>query len=202
MLCGCTNIEGHGLNPLRGSVVLEQIDISLVGKHDCPKIEPPKISLEAILPILQSIVSSDGCSLKYVLFPEKWWPKSGVAEVETIDASLESFLQEHNIQLNKQELSCSKCYKSISYVASEHDWTSNGYQNSICYDCLQPFCCDECTFTEENRERQLSFCRMCRKDYCPDCCVKVEDCQGCGEKVCGSCIKENNGERLCEDCNY
>ena len=129
-LCGCINVTGIGLNPLRGSVVLEQIDISLVGKYDCPEIEPPKISLEETLPILQSIVSSDGCSLKYVLFPQKWWPKSGVAEVETIDAGIESFLQEYNIQLNKQELSCSKCYKRISYIASEHDWTSNGYQNS------------------------------------------------------------------------
>ena len=193
-LCGCINITGHGLYPLRSSVVLEQIDISLVGKYECPKIGHPKISVEAILPILQSIISSDGCSLKYVLFPQKWRPRSGVA-------GLESFLQEYNVQLITQELNCSKCSKSMDNITSEHDWTSNGYQNNMCYDCLQPFC-DECMFTE-NTEWQLSFCKMCRKDYCLDCCVKVEDCEGCGETVCGSCIKENNnGERLCGDCNY
>ena len=134
---------------------------------------------------------------------QKWRSKSRVAEKHTIvDPCLESFLlQEYNVQLNTQELNCSKCNKSINHITSQHDWTSNGYQNNMCYDCLQPFC-DECTFTE-NGEWQLTFCNMCKKDYCPDCCVKVEDCQGCGERVCGSCIKENNnGERLCEDCNY
>ena len=33
-LCGCVNITGKGLNPLQGSVVLEQIDIGLVRKHE------------------------------------------------------------------------------------------------------------------------------------------------------------------------
>ena len=34
-LCGCTNITGIGLHPLQGSTVLEQIDLSLVGKYEC-----------------------------------------------------------------------------------------------------------------------------------------------------------------------
>ena len=72
-LCGCINITGIGLNPLRGSVVLEQIDISLVRKHEKPKIKPePQISQEVVLPILDSIVSSDGCSLTHIKFPDKW----------------------------------------------------------------------------------------------------------------------------------
>ena len=72
-LCGCINITGHGLNPLRGSVVLEQIDISLVRKHEKRKIKPePKISQEVVLPILDSIISSDGFSLKHIQFPDKW----------------------------------------------------------------------------------------------------------------------------------
>jgi len=51
-LCGCTNIKGIGLNPLRGSTVLvEQIDISLVGRYDNPYPAPEsKISEEAVAP--------------------------------------------------------------------------------------------------------------------------------------------------------
>ena len=54
---GCQYITGEGLTPLQGSSVLEQIDISLVGKHRHPAIEPePMISEAPILPILESIV--------------------------------------------------------------------------------------------------------------------------------------------------
>jgi len=62
-----------GLNPLRGSVVLEQIDISFARKHKTQYIDPePKISHEIVMPILQSIISADDCSLKYIQFPMKW----------------------------------------------------------------------------------------------------------------------------------
>jgi len=77
-LCGCINIEGHGLSPLRGSVVLEQIDLSTVGKHENSEIKPqPKISQEVVMPILESIISTYGCSLKHIEFPSKWHPWRG-----------------------------------------------------------------------------------------------------------------------------
>lgn len=54
-LCGCTNIIGHGLNPLRGSVVLEQIDLSLKRKHEKQyDDDESKISQEVVLPILEN----------------------------------------------------------------------------------------------------------------------------------------------------
>ena len=72
-LYGCTKIIGHGLNPLRGSVVLEQIDISLVGKHENHNnAKESKISQEVVIPVLDSIISADNCSLKYIQFPRKW----------------------------------------------------------------------------------------------------------------------------------
>ena len=73
-LCGCVNITGRGLNPLRNSIILEQIDISLIRKYEKPSYNKPrsKISEEAVVPILDSIISSDDCSLKYIQFPMKW----------------------------------------------------------------------------------------------------------------------------------
>ncbi|KAL7537536.1 hypothetical protein ACHAXR_007895 [Thalassiosira sp. AJA248-18] len=63
-LAGCVNITGRGLEPLRGSLVLEQIDLSLVGEHESPHIEPkPLISETEVLSILASIIDEDGNSL-------------------------------------------------------------------------------------------------------------------------------------------
>lgn len=40
MLAGLVNIDGEGLNPLRGSTVLDQIDLSTVGKHEKLGLQP------------------------------------------------------------------------------------------------------------------------------------------------------------------
>lgn len=72
-LANCINITGAGLEPLRGSAIIEQIDLSLVGKHQSPVLNPePPISCEFVLPILHSILGSGGCSLKHLQFPIKW----------------------------------------------------------------------------------------------------------------------------------
>ena len=72
---GCQYITGEGLTPLQGSSVLEQIDISLVGKHRHPEIELEPMISEA--PILHTnsreyCFATDGCSLKYMQVPKKW----------------------------------------------------------------------------------------------------------------------------------
>lgn len=55
-LAGCVNITGHGLEPLRGSLHLEQLDLSLVKKHVSPILKmEAKISDSAILQILPDV---------------------------------------------------------------------------------------------------------------------------------------------------
>jgi len=73
-LAGCVNITGSGLNMLRSSFAIQQIDLSLVGKHEAPLIEPePLLSQDAMLPILDGIISlGGGSSLKQLEFPKKW----------------------------------------------------------------------------------------------------------------------------------
>ena len=39
-LTGCANIIGHWLRTIRGSVVLQHIDSSLIGKHESPTLNP------------------------------------------------------------------------------------------------------------------------------------------------------------------
>ena len=72
-LCGCINITGIGLHPLQGSVELEQIDISILGRNERPRVDhESKISEEVVVPILESIVSSIGCSLKCIQLNTNW----------------------------------------------------------------------------------------------------------------------------------
>ena len=192
-LCGCTNITGLGLNPLRGSVVLEQIDLSLVGKHENPEIVDPesKISQELVISILDSIISSDGFSLKYTKIPQEW--RGNGMNGLTVE-----FRERYNRLFDERGLSCTSCYTAIQGEgAYSSGWLSfYGYQNKMCYDCLKPFC-DQCVATDatDNEDSVLRFCHYCEKDYCTDCdpCAKCAGCdnfacQGCSDR-CDGCAK-------------
>ena len=59
-LINCINIQGHGLNPLRGSLVLECIESHI--PHLIDDDNPPQLRLSpnAIISVLESIVESPG----------------------------------------------------------------------------------------------------------------------------------------------
>jgi hypothetical protein len=72
-MTNCTNITGVGLEPLRGSTIIEQIDLTLVGDGEDPTLlDPDPPSCEIVLPILDSIIAAEGCSLKHLHFPYMW----------------------------------------------------------------------------------------------------------------------------------
>ena len=62
------------MEPLRGSTVIENIDLTLVGDHVTPILDPePRISQDIVLPILDSIIEEgDNSGLKLLQFPWKW----------------------------------------------------------------------------------------------------------------------------------
>ena len=191
-LCGCTNITGIGLNPLRGSAVLEQVDLSFVGKHGKTKIAPMhielKISDEAVVPILESIISTNGCSLKYILYPWRW--RAGRQENEL----LAQFQRRYNamFRTRSSNLNCSHC--SIN-MRDHQNWMISGLQNNICYDCLKPFC-SECSDEGGEGDDILKYCCICEKDYCQNC-IPVIECARCNDKICKGC--ENM--KTCHECN-
>lgn len=136
-LAWCVNITGRGLNPLQGSVVLEQIDISFVGKHQWPQCGlSSKISVADVLPILDSIITADGCVLKHIEFPRKWHGDSHnrnryttIEEKEAID----EFRGRYNRSLNDRRLSCAGCDR---IMIGEQWLAPNLRQKHVCYDCL------------------------------------------------------------------
>jgi len=66
-LTGCVNIIGSGLSPLRGSVVLKQLDMSFFGQYRSPDIYPqPSIMEYLVVPILTSIINAEGNSMTHL----------------------------------------------------------------------------------------------------------------------------------------
>jgi len=99
-LTNCIGITGSGLEPLRGSTVLQYIDLSLVGGHENPSIDPePPISASVVVPILDSIIGTEGNSLVHVQLPKKWrMERSNI---------LTQFLVRFDRELNRRRFECS-----------------------------------------------------------------------------------------------
>lgn len=186
-LAGCVNITGHGLEPLRGSLSLKQIDLRFTKKYEIPELKPaPMISDVAILPILESIVDADGNSLRHLQLPQKWRGSDYPSHV------LEIFLSKYNSMMINHGFRCTKCDRPVQgnfiYECTRlHEYT--------CYNCLSHFCgCRE-------GDKQLQFCLLCKKDYCSDC-LDVSRCAVCDERVCSGCAKECEQceEKFCQKC--
>ena len=184
-LTNCVGIIGTGLEPLRGSLLLERIDLSLVGDHKSPTLNPePPISVNDVVPILESIIGAEGNALIQVHLPKKW-------RVEKSNI-LTTFLQNFDTVLHGRQIKCSaeicaeicgENYESGSdeeddeyYIIPLIDWHeggSYGMNNFTCFTCRESFC-SHCQETDGGR---LDFCKICDKYYCENCIV-VEFCQG------------------------
>ena len=187
----CTEITGIGLQPLTGSTVLERIDLSLVGDHEDPTLNPePPISAALVVPILNTIINSENNSLDHVQLPKQW-------RIERSDI-LTQFLQRFNRQLNERRYPCSKLecdeicedlfegeYTDYQFVCwQEH--RHKGYERYgmialSCYQCNKNLC----GFCEWNNEG-AEYCTYCEKFYCHEC-NNVDYCQGCTTVQAASC---------------
>eukprot|EP00984_Skeletonema_dohrnii_P018369 scaffold8557_cov100-Skeletonema_dohrnii-CCMP3373.AAC.9 len=217
-LTNCVNITGAGLEPLRGSLIIEQIDLSLVGEHQRPHISPePHISCSHVLPILDSIIEREGCSLMHLQFPHVW------REVPSAESEFHAFILRYNqMRGNWEEIGCLECNRNLPFGSDE--WIDGdvfdpffyGTHSSTCYGCMKHYCY-RCVI---NGEWQLGSimgnCVMCKRDYCVDCIEmhtcrscngqNCNDCYGyechqCNEKICSKCVERGHRNFKCDDCN-
>ena len=219
-LTGCTRITGIGLEPLRGSTVLQQLDLSLVGYHENPILDPePSISEAVVLPILHSIIDANGNSLKFIHHPVKWR-----CEAST---ELEQFLENYHQVMANRMLCCSKCDVVIQPNVEDDDrkWycfddgvsSWFGLQNYTCCICMKFIC-----YGHDNEEGgpPLRFCSRCQRGYCTSCnpgltkcdncrtsfckeCGELSECEGCENNVCKFCFRTREccNETRCNECN-
>ncbi len=210
-LANCISITGVGLEPLRGSIMIEQIDLSLVGKHQIAEIDPePSISCEAVLPILVSIISQDECSLMHLQFPKKWQRARG--------QQFEDFVTRYKQMLtNRGGVRCdyfpfgSECNNALpphrsewtdtGWVRRQEEWIGTDYcQRYTCYECLKHYC-DECV--DDYDHSILRLCKWCGRRHC-DNCERIQYCNECEELKCVNCIETTNcdacEELMCKSC--
>ena len=121
------SLDGHCLEPLRGSVVLKSIIFD----------EQSEMSLPTVIPILESIVDVDGNSLRRLELPNEW--KKGKVRGES---PLNDFLQKFTELILSEEVECAQCKNKVT-----HD--PEGWETRIdtCYTCFK-FICNTCKETE------------------------------------------------------
>ena len=197
-LAGCVNITGRGLHPLN-TAALEQIDLSLVGKHESPVIEPePLLSESAMIPFLDSIIGRG--RLKHLDLPKKFRVQP--------TGEMQEFLERYKSYMEAFRYGCSKCERicqgtGTDWINVSHD-IYFGIQNYTCRQCLNHFCGDF-SCRDENGEDYLRWCNKCEKDYCL-ACVSGSKCNDCEEFYCDKCqvMKLCEGAncdiQMCEEC--
>ena len=197
-LAGCVNITGIGLDLLRSSIAIQQIDMSLVRMHEVPLIEPePLLSEDVVLPILDSIVSRGRrSSLKQLELPKKWRMEQST--------QLDQFLRRYEQYLTNKRYYCSKCNRNdvMGDMALMHGHPGHGTQCNTCSQCVQHFC-NECNNVGNEQSR---WCSKCEKEYCQNCVANYR-CGSCSWEYCQKCKEvrecegEDCGESYCVDCS-
>ena len=196
--------------------------MSLVGKHESPLLSTlPSISQEDIAPILNSIVSEDGCSLTYLFYPQKFLdcrPEPAMVQfLDAFDTHLENYV------------SCARpnesprCEWSIDIMRNQRRWWYSAWDDHLCGGCNRYFCY-RC---QEDEQWEMIFCSHCRKYFCAECDTSGEEtcqrcqiefcprrrCKECGEMdICPKCSKRYCSEEAffcdycdepcCEDCTW
>ena len=188
-LTNCTNMNGAGLEPLRGSVIIERIDFTLVGEKENPYLDPdPPISRESVLPILDTIIIVEG-ALKHLQFPRHW------RNIKSEQSDFYQFLERFNRMLDNRGLNrCCKCNEigepPVELNDSLYDY---GTQYGTCFGCLKHHC-DGCS--EYNDDGSYAYlCAKCERVYCSDCSVKFT-CDRCDTCYCVECTTQIS----CSEC--
>ena len=161
MLPGCIKIRGDGLVPLCGSVVLNNVDLSIV---PIEKGSTPMLSIDAVLPILESIVAMNQNSLHNVHIPKVW--------LDSYNEKLHNFYFEKqllpNVHLGRGTELLSLDEKRRRYLLECPDAGKSMYRKKMeCRECLTHF-----SYTYGG----LNI--TCESD------IPIEVCPGCGAKYC------------------
>lgn len=201
-LTNCINITGVGLEPLRGSRIIAKIDLSLVGEHKSPLLDPePPICCDVVLPILYSTLNGEGSALKQIQFPKKWRDLNAPP-----DEAFFQFMRRFNDIMDSRGINrCLDCNEEVPYFEFCVSWGESWYgrQCFTCWSCSNPQCID-CEVNRRNRKKPHVVCGTCEKCYCSDCSTTYK-CSWCEDGFCRECTppakcSECEDEDLCEHC--
>jgi len=94
-----------------GSVIIEQIDLSLVGDGVSPELFlTPPILCNHVLPILHNIIDGEENALKQLQFARAWHDDRAN---RSADSDFHQFLQQYNEMLRNRARYCVECDERI-----------------------------------------------------------------------------------------
>jgi hypothetical protein len=195
-LGNCFPLIGSALEPLRGSTILERLDLSLLGS--IPNFVPFRqcnLSQTAVIPILNSIIDRQNHRLRHLQYPKEWRRDIHSESV----GFFADFLEKYNDAQHMQGIHCKECgancHECISPV--REDKRFDGIQHFTCYDCLNHYCY-RCKDENEN-DFLLKFCDRCERWRCRDCEPMVA-CNCCTQRLNGD-LARRNGSYMCQRCS-
>ena len=222
-LTHCTGISGIGLEPIRGSQVLQLIDVSLAKLHEPPKIVPQALLSEGVvLPILDSILNQgEQSSLLHIQFYKSWKERSS-PWFRDFTSRYKEFLNTASRQLcvicNTSSPKGSSCYLCLDYLcyectysAAHADQVTTQVPGSHCATCEKSFCrrcvgfrqcqSDNClSHSRDHCTECIMGCGTCNTVLCRPCNDLGSKCDECGNNFCGNFGTDCLGE-YCRGCN-
>lgn len=216
-LTGCTQIRGAGLDPLRGSCALEEIDLRLEWSHRGNSFGPPGFDERRVFRILSSLspINSQARTLKRGTFSS---PNSlGLSLVKIrrqresdsffdsySEETTEFFLSFHAALQDQAIARRTKCGFCHEVIAENHSEEDMWWVMSSCY-------CEYCRkYSCQTGACPLSgFCRDCSLQCCQ--CVDlacpspkndgIRACMECHRGMCFNCNYYHHGSQFCHGCS-
>lgn len=172
----CHAIKGHGLEPLRGSRIVERVNLR-TGNYEDDGIDEA-VSME----ILQS-------SLSFNLFQVKLVELRRIISI--VPPGHERYAireeghrmmrdQEHKLAI-KQNIVCKSCPSPVRTESRQIVPNNHGYQATRCSECGNHYCRTGSCPTE------VKDCEICKEAYCSPCGM-VRNCSDCHISACGDCL--------------
>ena len=211
----CIKIRGDGLVPLRGSVVLQNVDLSIV---PIEVNHTPSLSIDAILPTLESILEMNHNVLKNVHIPKVWRDSyneklynfyiekvllQSVPWVVDLNCSLDEKRRRYLLKcpdagnhMHAKKIECSEC---LPFFNSTYAYGVGGLNITcesdipieICPECGAKYCKAKPNSEDysDHAEDQFSICDICQKKKCRACTNEIFHCHCCEKDMCdgGGC---------------
>ena len=195
-----TKITGSGLAPLGGSTVLRNLDLSIVSLESEKSADlKPKLSQDAVIPILWSLLKNNGNSLKHIHLPKLWFDNQTEEPCQVIQllfiqrfgdsATHEAKFDSGQVRfINQVKIDCRECrwglYRHCRSTDTDDVWVSLESSEEI-------QCCPECksNYCKTHAEWNVQTCGKCKETKCTKCrgCADHFHCDSCEETLCKDC---------------
>jgi len=192
-LTHCFSIVGQGLSPLRGSVVLEKLDLGLVRQMEMPQaFNDIQLSEELVYDILNGILDVEGNTFKRLQVPRVWCTEGAN---NNPSERLIQFINSHDLAFMNEKNLCA--YFGYDNVQSLLGQFHHGGRSDV-----TDWCSGHCNCKDVNYDG----CTHCNKILCHGCGDDMTNCNGdqngdgCDIVTCYAC-RDNEAENIVTWCD-